>query len=295
MGFSNDISHKLKHKIRRRKHDVKDLSKVTGGVMLVTIGVFCGALLFADDSPMMEQFLNGFTNYGTNLWTEAISVVLTIFVLNILSERRERRRRESDLRTRILREARSTVNIVANQAINEARDYGWLTGECKILQNANLEHANLENAILWEAQLSGSDLEFANLRKANLLHARLKHANLRNAKLQEAQLILVNLRRADLYSANLVGAKLYGSDMQQANFELADLSDADLEETNLVGTDLRLATFNVHTILPDGKRWTPRTDLRRYTNPKHPQFWRSGAPQSPAYKGRQIETILVMS
>ena len=58
MGFSNDISHKLKHKIRRRKHDVKDLSKVTGGVMLVTIGVFCGALLFADDSPMMEQFLN---------------------------------------------------------------------------------------------------------------------------------------------------------------------------------------------------------------------------------------------
>lgn len=297
MGFSDHISPQLKHKIRRRKHDVKDLSKVTGGVTLVALGVVCGALLFADDSPMMERFVNGFTNYGTNLWTEAISVILTIFVLNILSERRDRRRRESDLRTRILREARSTLNVVANQAINEARDYGWLTGkgDCKILKNANLEHANLEKAILWEAELSGSKLEFANLRKANLLSARLKHANLRNAKLQEAQLILVNLRGADLYSANLGGAKLYGSDMQQVNFELADLSDADLEETNLVGADLRLATFNIHTILPDGKKWTPRTDLRRYTNPKHPQFWRSGAPQSPAYKGRQIETILVMS
>lgn len=31
--------------------------------------------------------------------------------------------------------------------------------------------------------------------------------------------------------------------------------------------------FDEATILPDGTKWTPRTDMRRFTDPNHPKFW----------------------
>jgi hypothetical protein len=53
--------------------------------------------------------------------------------------------------------------------------------------------------------------------------------------------------------------------------------------TNLRGADLTYAQFDENTILPDAefvvdnksfdKHWTPQTDMTRYTNPDHPDFW----------------------
>jgi hypothetical protein len=34
--------------------------------------------------------------------------------------------------------------------------------------------------------------------------------------------------------------------------------------------------------LPDGTNWTSDTDMMRFTDPAHPQFWRSDEPNSPA-------------
>jgi hypothetical protein len=37
-------------------------------------------------------------------------------------------------------------------------------------------------------------------------------------------------------------------------------------------------------VLPDGTRWTPDTDMERFTDPQHPAFWRSDNRHSPAHR-----------
>jgi len=54
--------------------------------------------------------------------------------------------------------------------------------------------------------------------------------------------------------------------------------------SNLQGATLDGATFDQTTTLPDKTLWTPDTDMTRFTDPDHPQFWRSENPWSPAYR-----------
>jgi hypothetical protein len=53
----------------------------------------------------------------------------------------------------------------------------------------------------------------------------------------------------------------------------ADLRGTNFKAANLTGAILRNAQFSNKTILPDDKKWTPETDMTRYTNPNHPDFW----------------------
>ena len=86
-----------------------------GGLFLVLIGVLIGAVIFANDS-----------GYGTNIYTELLSVGLTILVLNGLQERRDTRNRIKDLQEQLVREAGSSVNATARTAIDTMRKRGWL-------------------------------------------------------------------------------------------------------------------------------------------------------------------------
>jgi|GEM_PF-3912197 len=99
--------------------------------------------------------------------------------------------------------------------------------------------------------LSDGSLEYANLRFADLHFADLNHAMLRHADLRHA-----NLWDCNLQWANLEGAQLIQCDLEQANLRFADLRGA-----RLWGAQLHNA------ILPNGKRWTPETDMRFFTNP----------------------------
>ena len=101
------------------------------------------------------------------------------------------------------------------------------------LENTRLWNANLESAILWGSNFEGAILWGANLAGANLWDANLADTNLRE----------VNLQGADLWDANLAGAILEDTD------------------------------FNTMTILPDATHWEPETDMTRYTDPDHPDFW----------------------
>jgi hypothetical protein len=58
-----------------------------------------------------------------------------------------------------------------------------------------------------------------------------------------------------------------------------------LSGANLQGADLTGAKFDENTTLPDGTKWTPDTDMTRFTDPEHPEFWRSDIKWSPAYRG----------
>lgn len=311
-------------------------------IELLTLGVIAGFIggwfLFGVGRPLAED------GYITNVFTELISIVLTVFVITEIIKRRE----ISETKKRLVRQAGSVNHQIAINAVEELRTNGWLTfdDEEPLLAKAHLSRANLEKAILDKVNLSGADLfdtnlSGANLRKANLTGANLFRTNLSNALLEESTLSnanltsanlngasltsakldradlfnanlskvhmfntnltyvslgRANLSNADLLSANLDGADLAFANLSGANLGRANMSGADLiyanlsgtflVESNLVDADLSYVTLNEKTVLPDAqildkspdtprydKYWTPETDMTRYTDPNHPDFW----------------------
>lgn len=157
------------------------------------------------------------------------------------------------------------------------------------LQRANLRGANLQGAWLDSANLQHTRLLMSNLQHSRLSHANLQQTELENANLQQANLREANLQEAYLREANLQGVDLYKANLQETNLGLANLRDASLLQVNLLGAKIDYAQFDEKTLLPDAQKtgwddegnnlytpksyWTPKTDMRRYTDPEHPDFW----------------------
>lgn len=273
--------------------------QIIGGAALVLIGIAIGAVLFTGIRPL----INDESGYTANLYTDLLSIGVTVFILDLLARRREEASQLQELQARLLREARSISNEIAKNAIHELRERGWLTSEESLLigadlssanlagadlMNANLRGAhlrltNLQNADLHDANLQGTFLSNANLQKADLIHTNLRGAQLRLANLQGANLELANLAGAKLHDSNLQAASLRetilrGANLEEANLHRAFLRGADLRGAKLIGVNLQNATFShvifsEKTILPDGSNWTEDSDLTRFTNPDHPDFW----------------------
>jgi uncharacterized protein YjbI with pentapeptide repeats len=91
----------------------------------------------------------------------------------------------------------------------------------------------------------------------------LQNANLEGANLQDA-----NLNAADMQNANLRDANLQGAALRKTMLQGADLTAA-----NLTNALLTSAYFSTATVLPDGSTWTEDTDMSRFTDPTHPDFW----------------------
>ncbi len=254
----------------------------SAGTLLVLLGVLIGGVMFRGDS-----------GYPTNLYTELISIGVTVFILDLRADWRENRRREREIKDRLIRDAGSTVNDSANAAVDEIRKRGWLVGVNSLLIGMDLRRANLRGARFDLANLSGADLFDAELRGANLRNATLVGVTLQNADLQDAHLWAANLegaslRGADLRHANLRKANLHNCDMLSTRLDGADLQDCDLTDANLGAANLRaadlrgatlngarliqrtamgevaVAEFDQSTILPDGRRWSPQINLRDY-------------------------------
>ena len=114
-------------------------------------------------------------------------------------------------------------------------------------------------------------------------HGWITDGTLRNTKLVGADLYEADLGEADLGGANLSEACLYSAYLKDTNLENAILVNSDLHDsfivsTNLLNANLREANlegvvFSERTILPDGTHWTKQTDMTRFTNPNHLNFW----------------------
>jgi hypothetical protein len=140
------------------------------------------------------------------------------------------------------------------------------------LRGAEYQWADLRGADLHGANLEGTDLRGADLDGADLGQANLTEANLTWTSLQQADLCEANLTGADLHYAHLSGADLRGADLRGASLRLVDLEDVDLSGAWLEGADLENSRMDGVT-LPDGSQWTVRTDLRRFTDARHADFW----------------------
>ena len=250
-------------------------------------------------------------NFGTEMAGIAVAYFLIEKVIGQREKQEEVAREQQEKLKDLIGKMGSRAHDVAIAAAEELGrrgnfNDGTLAGANLggvYLTGAKLVGARLGGANLTEANLAGARLYAANLVEANLIEANLTEANLTGAYLTGAKLILSHLTRAFLLSANLTEANLSGADLTgaylmgaklidanliqadlgeakliRANLIRADLSGANLSGANLTGAKLRRAT------LPDGTKWTPDTDMARFTDPKHPDYWRSVDPASPAYR-----------
>lgn len=144
------------------------------------------------------------------------------------------------------------------------------------LQNVRLARANLEQVTLSGADLTGCYLGATNLKAADLTGAKLADSNLREVILPGANLRDADVRGSHMATANLREADLRGADLREANLWGAYLYGANLTGADMSGANLQNIRFDEQTILPDGQPWTPESDLERFTNPDHPDFWTNG-------------------
>lgn len=151
--------------IRNIHRDYAGFYKVFGGIILIVFGTWIGSIIFASDG-----------GYATNLYTEILSIGITIFVLDRLARRREVRERQEQL----VINAASVSNETAKQALDEMWRRGW-RGD--LLAGKGLTGANWQDAHFGNADLSNSELYLANLENSDARYVDFSGTNLRKAKL----------------------------------------------------------------------------------------------------------------
>lgn len=262
-------------------------------LLLLTMFAAYSALLSikADGGIISAEWMSSFM---ANLSTEMIGAIITFFMFNVIIGGRQER-------NRLIQDLGSRVNEVAIKAAEDLKAKGWLRDgalteailiEANLqganlreadLQRARMQRANLQNVNLLDADLERSNLGYANLQNAELEGINLEKAILKNANLQNTNLQDANLQSANLWHANLQEANLMYSDLQGANLKEANLKGANLEEVNLKGANLEKANLedaelfdmvcDEKTRLPNGEYWTPKIDMRMFSEPIFPNFW----------------------
>ena len=253
------------------------------GSFLLTILLVFGGYLFA---------INILNDYTTNVFTEGLGVLGTAIILDRLYQRRS----EWDLKEQLIFQMGSNESITAKAAARMLAHKGWLYDgslQGAKLRDANLERANLKAAYLrdinlYKANLEKSNLERARLQNSSLILANLKDVNLRGANLQDAILMEANLDGATLSRANLKNANLRYANLNNVNLAYANLDGASLSGANLEGVQWKIEVISgkqYSTTLPDGTEWTEETDVKRFTEPEHPEFW---SPDSPELRHSEV-------
>lgn len=269
----------------------------TGLLVVGCVLSLLGAAFSGDWSGLLS-------NLGTGFVGSAVTLFFIDILIGSREKREAKEQQEAQLKADLLAQFGSSVRNIARAASEELRRRGWLhdgslQGEYLLeadlagavlskadLRRANLGDANLQNAELVLANLQSTRLDGSNLQQANLLaanlqrasliSAKLQGANLQEADLQEAELIAADLRNGRLRRANLQRAYLNGANLEKADLREANLREvylrstnlrkADLHGADLEGANLNEADFDEDTILPDGRKWIPDTDLTIFTN-----------------------------
>jgi uncharacterized protein YjbI with pentapeptide repeats len=276
--------------IKAIHRDYRHFYQLLRGAVLVALLAALGLLIFNADVP----------GYWQNIYVTVVGAIGTVLIIDQRAEQRAIRQRKEEL----IAQMGSQSHDFALEAVRLLRRYGWLEdGSLRdsflpsaVLFGADLESANLQGAIMDDANLQGADLLFADLHGSRLRRAKLEGAKLEESDLRVADLCQANLKDVDMQNANLEKAVLGFTDLQGANlqgccfrgasFIQANLRGADLEFSDLRGAFLHDTFFDQSTTLPDGSHWTPNTDLSRFTDPNHSQFWLSSDPSSPAYRSQ---------
>lgn len=133
----------------------------------------------------------------------------------------------------LIQRLRSKHHGTINDALNEARQRGWL------------HDGSLDGALIYGAKWQGQDLRGAKLRGATLSGVVLQNANLTDADFSNSEMIDSDWRGAKAHRGRFVGV-----DAIAAKLSTADFTDADLSGVTLGNATLSFTKFH-HTILED--------------------------------------------
>ena len=232
-------------------------------VLAILLGVAIGTsgmsalVRYGLDGKVTPEWWEGWLQ---NFSTEMFGAFLTFILLELIVGTRQERQR-------LIAELRSDDEATVKDALRQIEENGWLYDGS--LQGAKLHGANLTGTYLVGADLAGARLRYTNLQGAMLDGARMNRAKLKGANLSDADSQHAKLQRADSRYANLSGA----------NLQSANLCGANLYNSTLTSANLEQAVFNEFSTLPNGSKWTPDTDMARFTDVEHPDFWQPGTDE----------------
>lgn len=233
---------------------IEQVTLIVVGI-LFTISLITGLISFWLETDRSRQWWGDwFQGVSTEMVGAAMTTIFFTFIVGAVEQQQNIQRLKEDMASEINIQALSAVDELARA---DALQDGTLRGG--VFAFANLDDATLFNA----------DLQDTNFFNAILSNAELPEANLQNANLQAADLTNADLDSVLLMNANLSTANLQGADLSNALLDSANLTNANLQDVRLENT-----RFTPETTLPDGTSYTDTTDLTRFTNPQHPDFWR---------------------
>lgn len=272
--------------------DKKFAIQLTSGhiaTTLVIFGLVVTILFYLYIYNAALNFKQFSSDFYANCAVEALSIAFTVLVIDKLNKRLA----EAEEKKWLIFQMGSPDNSFAKQAARRLAAQNWLyDGSLKqaSLVESNLDGAKLEGADLSEVDFASASLQTAILRKASLRGAFLGETNFSNAdlwgaKMQDAILQMTDFTEAILLGANLTGAELFDVNFYRANMRYAKLDGTTIKfNTSFLGANLERASFegamlSETVILPDGSFINPDGDyheqLRRFTDEKHPNFWKS--------------------
>jgi|GEM_PF-4451060 len=156
-------------------------------VLVLIAGIICGAWLFGTENSLISNA--PLIAYGNNIFSDMLTMIVTIAALNWLSERRMTKH----LRLHLQAQVQSKNNLTALDAINQMQLRDWLNRTDSPLNNIEAHNANWSGATLWNA---------------NLRNAQIQDADLQNVTFHESDLQWAKLDKSNLASAHLNGANL---------------------------------------------------------------------------------------
>ncbi len=216
-------------------------------LLLAALVLILGALDQPQGMTLAQVIERTFRDFYSNVATELASIALTVLIIDRLNQHHAEKRERANL----VLQLGSPDHSFAIEALRMLKARGWLTDGA--LNGAQLNRAHLIGAQLHHVSLVGAHLAWANLRHALLTESDLSHATLQ------------------------------GATLEAVCFRGANLSGANFNEANLLGAHFDEATrFDGETILPDCTYWTPGTDMRRFTDSTHPDFWQPRDPHTRA-------------
>lgn len=216
--------------------------------LLILSGWVIGVLSF----PTLDAVSADISGFISDLVPEAVGILFTVLIIDRLDAQREL----EQLQNRLVREATGQSNEMAKSALDWMQHEGWLAGEESLLAGQEATRANMDGVNLVEANLERTDFYKSTLRNVNAFATKAHNTNFGFTDLTNADFVIADLTGANLDSAILDGVIFYHPNQGAA-------------------------------ILPDGTPWTEDTDMRRFTDHTHPNFWRSDDPESFAYIGME--------
>ncbi len=251
---------RLNTRVRRIMDYVLEVRRF--GVVLLLLSLISGIYGYSihnrnPDGTVNWSWRQFVTEYYANISSELGSVAVTVLIIDYLNDRRQKQ----EEKLRLIRQMGSTEHGLAMTAVEELKAMGATKDGS--LASINLEGARLTGVRLGRAKLRNSRMDFADFSGGHLYFADLGGADMSGCDLRGTVLTGANLNSTDLVAAKLQGALMSEADMAHCKLDKA--------------------LFDETTQLPDKSNWSPTTDMRRFTDPKHPNFWRSEMPESPAY------------